>query len=383
MSRLRLAAAGIASLAILGTAAYSQEGQGRRPETPPGGGAQQAPQQGQQGSTQRAPGVSNQERGPSARGVERGNAERAEQNRRGPSDRGAEKSAAGKERATEKRNQASERRGDNGKAERRANDDNNRRNADVNKNADRKKADTRRSEDRKAGETKRTAEPKANANERDRTKAATPADTTTKGDRDRTKSATSPNPTDGKTVGRTGIRERIQLTEQQRTTLRDTIIRERPQRVTNVNINIRVGERVPRSVRLRPLPVVLINSYPAYRDYRYVYIRDEICIVDPVTYEIVEVVDTRDGGTRQAELTLTRDQERFVYEAVIDRGPRLSLNLRLGIGAEVPRSVEVHRFPERVIARVPRLADYRFVIDQDQVVVLSPRDYQIAVVISR
>lgn len=380
MSRLRLAAAGIASLAILGTAAYAQEGQGRRPDAGPSGGAQQAPQQGQQGeqsSTKRAPGVSNQERGPSARGVERGNAERAEQNRRGPSDRGAEKSAAGKERATERRSET-------GKVERRASDGDKRRgNADANSNSDRKKADTRRSDDRKAGETKRTAEPKARTGDRDRTKAATPADTTTKGDRDRTKSATSPTPTNGKTAGRTGARERIQLTEQQRTTLRDTIIRERPKRVTNVNINIRVGERVPRSVRLRPLPVVLISSYPAYRDYRYVYIRDEICIVDPVTYEIVEVVDTRNGGVRQADLTLSRDQERFVYEAVIDRGPRLNLNLRLGIGAEVPRSVEVQSFPERVVARVPRLANYRFVIDQDQVVVLNPSDYQIAVVISR
>ena len=241
-------------------------------------------------------------------------------------------------------------------------------------NADRKKMDSRRSDEQKA-QSKRTAEPKANMRDGDRTKAASPANTT-KGERDRNKAATSQNPKDGKTAGRTGNRERIQLTEQQRTTLRDTIIRERPQRVTNVNINIRVGERFPRSVRLRPLPVILISAYPAYRDYRYVYIRDEICIVDPVTYEIVEVVDARDGGrgVRQAELSLTGDDQRFVYQAVIDNGPRLNLNLRLGIGAEVPRSVEVQSFPERVIARVPRLANYRFVIDQDQVVVLSPSD---------
>lgn len=353
MSRLRLAAAGIASLAILGTAAYSQEGQGRRPDSGQGGAAQQG--------TSQAPGISKQERSPAARGVERGNSERASENR----------------------TKSSERRQDSDKTKSRASDDDNRRrNAEVPK-GDRKNADTRRSDD-SSTRTNRTAEPKSGVRDRDRTKSASPADST-KADRDRTKSATSPSPANGKSAERNGPRERVQLSEQQRTTIRDTIVRERPQRVTNVNVNIRVGSRIPRSVRLLPLPVVLVTDYPAYRDYRYAYIRDEICIIDPVSYEIVEVIDARDGarGVRQAELVLSGDDQRFVYEAVIDRGPRLNLNLRLGIGADVPRSVEVHRFPERVVSRVPRLADYRFVIDQDQVVVVSPGNHDIALVISR
>lgn len=368
MSRLRLTTAGIAAVALLGTAAYAQDM--RKPEEPRGG----------QSQAQQAPEKGAEKKGPSARGVERGNAERAQgAPERGPSDRGIEKRSAGQERAQERKEAAP--RGDNRKdADRKAAQGDSSEKSKQQRATDdttKKKADTRRSSDR---DTRREASPKA----------AAPADTGKAGS---TKSATSPPRTpdgkNGKDAGKTAddttkrSGDRVQLTEQQRTTIRETIIRERPERV-NVRFDVRIGARVPRSVTLRPLPVVLINMFPSYRDYRYIYVEDRIVIVQPATYEVVEVIEVRDtGGTRSAGLSLTADQERFVYDTVIDRGPRLSLNLRLGIGAEVPRSVEVLRFPDVVVERVPRLADHRYVIDQDQVVILSPGNHEIALVISR
>ena len=88
-----------------------------------------------------------------------------------------------------------------------------------------------------------------------------------------------------------GSGRRVQLSEQQRTNLGQTLSREtRVNRVTNVNFSINVGTRVPRTVRLVALPASVIAIVPAYRSYRYFAVDDRICIVDPATYEIVEVI---------------------------------------------------------------------------------------------
>ena len=53
----------------------------------------------------------------------------------------------------------------------------------------------------------------------------------------------------------------------------------------------RVGTRIPRSIRLFAVPAAVLAIFPYYRDYRYVVEEDAICIVDPATYEIVDVLD--------------------------------------------------------------------------------------------
>ena len=58
----------------------------------------------------------------------------------------------------------------------------------------------------------------------------------------------------------------------------------------NLNISVNVGVAVPRSVRLYSVPQDIVVIYPAYSSYRYFIVDDRICIVDPVTFEIVEVI---------------------------------------------------------------------------------------------
>jgi hypothetical protein len=61
--------------------------------------------------------------------------------------------------------------------------------------------------------------------------------------------------------------------------------------VTNVNFSISVGTRVPRSVHLYPLPVTVVEYYPAWRGYEFILVGDEIVIINPRTFEIVAVIE--------------------------------------------------------------------------------------------
>jgi hypothetical protein len=63
----------------------------------------------------------------------------------------------------------------------------------------------------------------------------------------------------------------------------------RPERV---NVNIRIGERIPESVMVRPLPTEVVSIVPEYRGYDYFLDSDdEIVFVSPQTHEIVGTID--------------------------------------------------------------------------------------------
>lgn len=81
------------------------------------------------------------------------------------------------------------------------------------------------------------------------------------------------------------------ITVQQRTEIRQTIVKSKSApRVNNVNFNISVGTVVPRSVRVAALPPRVVQIYPQWRGYRYFIVGDEIIIVEPNTLEIVFVL---------------------------------------------------------------------------------------------
>jgi hypothetical protein len=70
------------------------------------------------------------------------------------------------------------------------------------------------------------------------------------------------------------------------------VIREKvkAQPLTNVNFSISVGTRVPRTVHFNPLPAEIVEVYPAWRGYYFVLVNDQIVIIDPNSYEIVEII---------------------------------------------------------------------------------------------
>jgi hypothetical protein len=71
----------------------------------------------------------------------------------------------------------------------------------------------------------------------------------------------------------------------------ETLTRERlapPQR--NLNVSIRVGERIPRYVRVQRLPAAIVSIEPEYRGYDYFTTEEEIVIVEPRTQRIVSQI---------------------------------------------------------------------------------------------
>jgi hypothetical protein len=94
---------------------------------------------------------------------------------------------------------------------------------------------------------------------------------------------------DGTTVGSAPAR---QMTTEQRTTIRETVIRSgNAPRVANVNFSINVGVVVPSTVRVVEVPTTIVEIHPEWRGYRYFVVNDEIVIVEPRTLKIVAVLE--------------------------------------------------------------------------------------------
>ncbi|MFG5120692.1 DUF1236 domain-containing protein [Methylorubrum sp. POS3] len=76
----------------------------------------------------------------------------------------------------------------------------------------------------------------------------------------------------------------------QRTEFRQSITSTNVRSVSNVNFSLNVGTAIPRSVSLHPLPPTILTLVPAYRGFQFILVRDDIVIIDPDTYEIVDVI---------------------------------------------------------------------------------------------
>jgi hypothetical protein len=182
---------------------------------------------------------------------------------------------------------------------------------------------------------------------------------------------------------------RVQVSEEKRSGVRDRLRKEggRVDRVdrTRINVSINVGSRIPRSVRLHTLPVSIVSFAPAYRGYSYILLEDEtICIVDSNTYVIVDVIP---AGSQRADrpgrthLTLSQEDMRFIYRTV-PKGRTANVRVRLALGAEVPRDVELIEFPADVVERVPDVRRYRYIVTENDIVLVDPDDHQVALVIN-
>jgi len=157
-------------------------------------------------------------------------------------------------------------------------------------------------------------------------------------------------------------------------------------RIEHASFDWHVGHRVPRQVRLYTVPSDVIAIFPYYRDYSYFVVGEVICIVDPRTYEVVDVIDEGypiPPRLQTARLSLSGAQIALVRDSVPPDLSETSIHLRLALGAEIPDDVALHEFPAIVVDRVPQLQDYRFLLAADQIVIVDPHDRSIALVIDR
>lgn len=89
---------------------------------------------------------------------------------------------------------------------------------------------------------------------------------------------------------KTGDAAKIDVKPEKKAELKQRVNRTSLQRSTNIDIDINVGVTVPRRVVLHTLPSVWLTIVPEYEGYRYIYLEDVICIVDPETFVIVDVI---------------------------------------------------------------------------------------------
>ncbi|MBM1170000.1 DUF1236 domain-containing protein [Microvirga arabica] len=141
--------------------------------------------------------------------------------------------------------------------------------------------------------------------------------------------------------------------------------------VENVSFSISVGVSVPQDLNLRPVPADVVEIVPAYRDYRYVVVKDQIVIVNPKTRKVVEVIErgatTASLGTSQGSgsLSLSQDEETTVIKTL-----RSDASAVFHEGATVPQCVELRPIPSTV--DVPELRSYRYVVVEDSVILVEP-----------
>jgi hypothetical protein len=177
----------------------------------------------------------------------------------------------------------------------------------------------------------------------------------------------------------------VQVSEQQRTGVRERLTKESRVERTKINLSVNVGTTIPRSVRLHALPVAIISLAPAYRGYSYIVLDDEtICIVDERTYLIVDVIPAgaqRADRRDRPQLALSTEQTRFIFTSVPKDGAA-NVRVRLALGAEVPRDVELRAFPADVVGRVPEMGHYRYIVAGSDVVIVDPNDNAVVLVIN-
>jgi len=83
----------------------------------------------------------------------------------------------------------------------------------------------------------------------------------------------------------------VQLSQDQRSRIQAVVGKEHAPRFSgSEHLDITVGARVPRDVRVAVLPEDIVTIVPEYRGFNYLLVGDSILIIDPVTLEIVAVI---------------------------------------------------------------------------------------------
>jgi hypothetical protein len=133
----------------------------------------------------------------------------------------------------------------------------------------------------------------------------------------------------------------------------------------------------------RLTPAILALA-PIYAGYSYLVVDDDICIVDPETYYVVDVIPSSveyAGSSSRPQLALSAEEMSFIYASVPKDRP-VDVRIRLALGAEIPSRVDLERFPVGVTDRVPQVESYRYIVVEDDVVIVDPQDRAVALVIT-
>ena len=186
----------------------------------------------------------------------------------------------------------------------------------------------------------------------------------------------------------TNVNASVNINDQQRTRVAESITRLNVQPLTNVNFSLTVGTAVPRDIRLQTLPADVVEVVPQYRGYSFFVVRDEIVIVEPSTYQIVTVLPRNGGATAAApapshsKVSFTDKDRDVVRKHVKTRtterqttGSTAKVVIRRG--ERLPDSVEVEEFPETVYREAPSLREYRYIQRENRTYLVDPGERRV------
>lgn len=178
----------------------------------------------------------------------------------------------------------------------------------------------------------------------------------------------------------------ININDQQRTQVTQSISRLNVQPLNNVNFSLTVGTAVPRDIHLQTLPADVVEVVPQYRGYSFFVVRDEIIIVEPSTYKIVTVLPRSGNSTATApapsrsKVSFTDKDREVVRKHVKTRTASErqttgnSTKVVIRRGERLPDTVEVEEFPDTVYREAPSLRDYRYIHRENRTYVVDPRE---------
>ncbi|HKS19474.1 MAG TPA: DUF1236 domain-containing protein [Bradyrhizobium sp.] len=190
----------------------------------------------------------------------------------------------------------------------------------------------------------------------------------------------------------TNVNASVNINDQQRTRISQSVTRLDVRPLTNVNFSISVGTVVPRDVHLSTLPADVVEIVPQYRGYSFVVVKDQIVIVEPSSYRIVATLPYSGGGSTAAaparertKMTFTdRDREMIRKHARTRTEGRTerrttgsSARTELRLGERVPDSVEIEAFPDEVYRESPALREYRYIHRDTRTYVVEPQERRI------
>ena len=224
------------------------------------------------------------------------------------------------------------------------------------------------------------------------TKDGSSSDTTDRSATDTSKGTTTDRSAESKPS--TDKAKHVDLTGDKRTKVQ-TVFRDAGPNVkhhTDVNIDISIGRRLPRDWGFVPVPVAVIDIVPEYRGYYFAWVEDEYVIVEPDTYEVVAVLSAersqtgassgrQAGGQCSPQLSLTTTQRQLILDNV--RGGREADVSDISVGRDVPRNVELQRFPQSVLAEATVLEGCQYFDAGDQIAIVNPDEHKIVLVIDK
>jgi hypothetical protein len=335
--------------------------------------AQDGPSDGPRGASERGP-TAGHESGPgSDAAVSKGS-------KNGEADKGVSTSEdTGKGRSAEKAQQPTEK----SSSDRAAKDES---------NAKKSKTTVKSGSDEDSGSKGMAREGSDTTDKSARTKDGSTSDTTDRSATDTSKGTTTDRSAESKPSGDKA--KHVDLTGDKRTKVQ-TAFRDVGSNVkhhTDINIDISVGRRLPRDWGFVRVPVAVVEIVPEYSGYYFAWVEDEYVIVEPDTYEVVAVLPAersqagassgrQASGQCSAQLSLTSKERDLILDNV--QGGREADVADISVGRDVPKGVELLRFPDSVLAEAKVLQGCQYFDAGDEIAVVDPNEDKIVLIIDK